>query len=182
MRRALSARCHRAPPPPPLISRSLQLVGSQPADATADGAGASRGGGAYTGSRRLRTGAASRQPRAGAELRSPLELSYVEDWEGLEALWTAGGAALGMSRGAHPILVAEPAYSLPAQREKMAELLFETLGAPAVYLARAPVLAAFSMGRSSAVVVDIGASATRTTPVHDGYVLTSEAPRARLAQ
>ena len=41
-----------------------------------------------------------------------------------------------------------------------------------MYLARAPVLAAFSMGRSSAVVVDIGASSTRTTPVHEGYVLT----------
>jgi actin-related protein len=58
------------------------------------------------------------------------------------------------------------------QREKLAELLFESVQAPAMYLARAPVLAAFSMGRSSAVVVDLGASCTRTTPVHEGYVLT----------
>ena len=141
--------------------------------------GSSSAAAAYSGSRRLRAGASSRLPRAGAELRSPLEMGFVEDWEALEALWSAGTGALGVGRGAHPLLVAEPAYSPAAQREKMAELLFETLGAPAAYLARAPVLAAFSMGRSSAVVVDIGASSTRTTPVHDGYILNSERGSSR---
>ncbi|RYG50860.1 hypothetical protein EON67_04505 [archaeon] len=53
------------------------------------------------------------------------------------------------------------------------EMMFETFQTPAAYIARAPALAAFSMGRGTAVVVDIGASSTRVTPVYDGYVLQS---------
>lgn len=58
-----------------------------------------------------------------------------------------------------------PALSLQA------ELMFEKYGAPAWYSARSPVLGAFSVGRASAVVIDIGAGSTRVAPVYDGYVL-----------
>lgn len=56
-----------------------------------------------------------------------------------------------------------------------AELVFEKFGAPAWYTARAPVLGAFSAGRASAVVIDIGGGSTRVTPVYDGYVLSKGA-------
>lgn len=75
----------------------------------------------------------------------------------------------------HPIMIAEPPYSISTQREKIAEIMFEKFNAPALYLARSPTLGAFSAGRASAIVVDIGASCTRVTPVYDGYVLTKGA-------
>ncbi len=59
------------------------------------------------------------------------------------------------------------------QSRLQAEILFETFNVPALYLARSPVLGAFSLGVSTGVVVDIGASCTRVTPVYDGYVLNS---------
>lgn len=92
----------------------------------------------------------------------------------LEKIWEYGMHTLSADSAAHPVLVAEPQFSTPQQREKQAELLFESFKVPAMYSAKAPVLGAFSMGRSTAVVVDIGASSTRVTPVYDGYVLTSE--------
>jgi actin-related protein len=98
----------------------------------------------------------------------------VEEWDALERIWEYGLNAIHADASQHPLLVAEPAYSTTTQRERMAELLFESFRAPAMYLARSPVLSAFSMGRSSAVVVDIGACGTRVTPVHDGYILNSE--------
>jgi actin-related protein len=61
-----------------------------------------------------------------------------------------------------------------------AEILFETFNAPAIYLARQPVLAALSAGRASAIVIDMGHTATRVAPVYDGYVLNSESSAAGL--
>ena len=51
------------------------------------------------------------------------------------------------------------------------ELSYETLQAPATWIADNAVLAAFSSGRPTALVVDFGASGMRITPVVDGYAL-----------
>lgn len=68
------------------------------------------------------------------------------------------------------VVVEQPRVPLP-QREKVAEVMFETFRVPALYLARAPVLSAFSVGRATALVIDVGAASTRVSPVYDGYVL-----------
>ena len=68
-------------------------------------------------------------------------------------------------------------WTLIASRNAIApqaEIMFETFDVPAMYLARQPVLAAFSTGRGSAVVVDLGHSCTRVSAVYDGYVINSE--------
>ena len=51
------------------------------------------------------------------------------------------------------------------------EMLMESLDATSAFLAPAPMLAAFSLGRQTALVVDIGAGGCRVTPVVDGLVL-----------
>lgn len=53
----------------------------------------------------------------------------------------------------------------------MMELMFEKFETPAVFMCKNPVLAAFSMGKSTALVLDSGAGVTTSVPVHDGYVL-----------
>jgi actin-like protein 6A len=40
----------------------------------------------------------------------------------------------------HPILVTEPAWNTPANRERMAEIIFEEFHAPAFYIANTSVL------------------------------------------
>lgn len=95
----------------------------------------------------------------------------VEDFDLLTAIWERGMSKINATVGGHPILLSDAPYSFPQQREKVAEIWFETMRAPALYLGRSPVLQAFSLGRSSAVVVDIGASGTRVSPILDGYVL-----------
>jgi hypothetical protein len=105
------------------------------------------------------------------EVKSPLDFGIVDDFDALEAVWGAGFSALRASPREHPLIVVEPSFSLTPQRERQAELLFEGWGAPFLFMARAPLCQAFSVGRASALVLDIGASAARATPVVEGYVL-----------
>jgi len=49
--------------------------------------------------------------------------------------------------------------------------MFEKFQIPAIYICKAPVLAAFSSGRSTAVILDSGHKQTIATPVHDGFAL-----------
>ena len=73
----------------------------------------------------------------------------------------------------HPLILAEKAYNPPAIRQASLECLFETLHAPAVFLAKDAVLSCYGCGRTSATVVDMGYSGTTVTPVFDGFVEAS---------
>ena len=80
----------------------------------------------------------------------------------------------------HPLLLVSPGCTEFAssdnskqrkQIQQMTELCMETFQCPAMFVAPTPMLAAFSMGRSTATIVDLGAGGCRVTPVVDGLVL-----------
>ena len=49
--------------------------------------------------------------------------------------------------------------------------MIKWLQIPAFFLVKTAVLSAFANGRSTALVLDSGATHTSAVPVHDGYVL-----------
>lgn len=53
----------------------------------------------------------------------------------------------------------------------MSEIVFETLGSPAMFVCSNATLASFSAGRPTSLVIDCGASKTTVCPVIDGYKL-----------
>jgi len=71
----------------------------------------------------------------------------------------------------HPILMSESSLNETQRREKLTEIMFEKYNVPAFFLAKSAVLAAFSLGRSTGLVLDSGASQTTITPILDGYIL-----------
>ena len=90
------------------------------------------------------------------------------------------------TRCIHPFLVVSPGISHIVEEHassasassrhqkemlQLTELMMETLQAPALFVAPTPMLAAFSHGRQTALLVDIGAGGTRVTPLVDGLVL-----------
>lgn len=86
------------------------------------------------------------------------------------------------SKVTHPILVVAPGYShtvgskAAEKREQrqlveLTERMMEKLDSGALFVAPTPMLAAFSHGRQTCTVVDIGASGSRVTPVVDGLLL-----------
>ena len=73
----------------------------------------------------------------------------------------------------HPILSSIDPLHGQKHHAEILEILFESLSAPAAYLAPSATLSAFAFGRQSALVVDVGHSSTKVTPVMDGYTLNS---------
>jgi len=80
----------------------------------------------------------------------------------------------------HPLFMSEPNWNPVKNREKAVELALETWAAPAFYISRSSVLAAFSMGKSTALVIDIGASQLSVAAVHDGMILKKSIVRSNL--
>jgi len=116
------------------------------------------------------------------EIKAPLEKGLISDWDVVEKLWDhALKVSLRVDPKEHPILLAEPPFNIKANREKITEIMFEKLEIPALFLAKNPVLSAFSTGKSSALVVDSGAGVTSVTPVHDGYALQKSLYKSSLA-
>mmetsp|Transcript_15507 Transcript_15507/g.21895 ORF Transcript_15507/g.21895 Transcript_15507/m.21895 type:complete len:520 (-) Transcript_15507:157-1716(-) len=72
-------------------------------------------------------------------------------------------------------------YDKAVKREQIVrqtEVLMEAMEATSVFIAPTPMLAAFSHGRQTCLVVDIGAGGTRVTPVVDGLLLNQSQRRS----
>jgi actin-like protein 6A len=57
------------------------------------------------------------------------------------------------------------------QYTQYSEIFMESLEATSMFLAPAPMLASFSLGRQTSLIVDVGAGGCRVTPIVDGLVL-----------
>lgn len=60
------------------------------------------------------------------------------------------------------------------------EIMFEKYKVPAFFLVKNAALAAFANGRSTALVVDSGATHTSAVPVLDGYVISNAVVKSPL--
>lgn len=81
----------------------------------------------------------------------------------------------------NPLLMTETAWNPAKSREKAIEIAMESWGCPAFWLARNSVLSAFSAGKASALVVDVGATMISIIPVHDGLILKKGIQKSTLA-
>jgi len=124
----------------------------------------------------------------GVELNHPVQDGIVQDWDGVEQLWSRGFQMLSGGKAAkqdapieHPVLLAESAWATPQAREQYAELMFERFGVPGLFISKNPVLACFANARSSGLVLDIGGSVTSAVPVHDGQLVAKAVKRSALA-
>ncbi|XP_035726468.1 actin-like protein 6B [Vespa mandarinia] len=107
------------------------------------------------------------------EMVSLMKDGMVEDWDMFERLteYTYKQRLHALPEH-HPILMTECPWNTRLKREKLLELMFEKFNVPAMYICKNAVLAAYANGRSTAMVVDSGATHTSAVPVHDGYVIT----------
>ena len=79
----------------------------------------------------------------------------------------------------HPLLAVDSSSRIVStklqekQKALMLETLFESLSAPAAYIAPSAMLSSFANGRQTSLIVDVGHTGSRVTPVVDGYLLHS---------
>jgi actin-like protein 6A len=116
------------------------------------------------------------------ELENPLTDGLVSNWDLVDRLLDHGfRKRLGVEPKHHPVLLAEATFNTRQLREAATELLFEKYQVPAMFVAKNAVLAAFSAGRGSAMVLDSGGGITCAVAVHDGYALTKSIFKSTLA-
>ncbi|NXW41717.1 ACT protein, partial [Nyctiprogne leucopyga] len=96
----------------------------------------------------------------------------VTNWDRLEELWhRVLYQELGVCSKEVAVLATDSPPSLAVNREKIAELLFEGFGVPAMLVLPRSLLVAYSYGRPTGVVVGSGAGVSYAAGVRGGYTL-----------
>ena len=81
----------------------------------------------------------------------------------------------------HPVLMTEAPLNPRSNRNKMAEIMFETIRAPALYFTPPSVLSLYASGRTTGVVLDVGDTVTHAVPVYEGFALQHSISRSDIA-
>ncbi|XP_043307523.1 actin-like [Cervus canadensis] len=71
----------------------------------------------------------------------------------------------------HPLLMTEPPLSSMSSKERLSQILFETFGVPALYLANQGVLSLYASGHTAGMTIESGEGMTYFVPIVDGCPL-----------
>uniref|UniRef100_A0A0M3I7N7 Actin n=1 Tax=Ascaris lumbricoides TaxID=6252 RepID=A0A0M3I7N7_ASCLU len=71
----------------------------------------------------------------------------------------------------HPVLLTEAPLNPLRNREKSAEIFFETFNVPALHIQMQAVLSLYSTGRTTGVVLDSGDGVTHIVPIFEGFAI-----------
>ncbi|TMW68539.1 hypothetical protein Poli38472_006007 [Pythium oligandrum] len=122
------------------------------------------------------------------EVLRPMDACAVANWDAMEKIWKHAFENLHVDSKEHPVITSTPACfasdalanAAATDAEKYMEMMFEKFDVPCFYMAKDAVLDAFAFGRSSALIAEIGAGATRVVPVFDGYPLQRPAQHSTI--
>jgi actin-related protein len=115
-------------------------------------------------------------------LNYPIEHGIVTSWDDMEKIWHhAFFSELRVWPEEHPVLLTEGILGPKANREKMAQIMFETFRVPKMFVEIPMVLALYASGRSMGMVVDSGDGVTLAVPVYEGFALPHAIIRMDLA-
>ncbi|XP_062938683.1 actin-like protein 7B [Cynocephalus volans] len=116
------------------------------------------------------------------KLVNPLKHGVVADWDCVQHIWEyMFHTAMKIVPEEHAVLVSDPPLSPSSNREKYAELLFETFRIPAMHVTSQSLLSIYSYGKTSGLVVEIGHGVSHVVPVSEGDVLPGLAGHADYA-
>lgn len=153
----------------------FQTVTGKPvlAQAAMGGAGGKRG--TFVGPQAL-------AKRGMLQLNYPVEHGVVKNWDDMEAIWAhTFDNELRVDPTDRGVLLTEAPRNPRANREKMAEIMFETFGIPALYVSIQAVLSLYSSGLTTGLVVESGDGVTHVVPIFEGYSLDHAIQRVNLA-
>ena len=116
-------------------------------------------------------------------LKYPIEHGIVQNWDDMEHIWKYlyTKEQLGAKSSDHPVLLTEAPNNPFKNREKAAEIMFEHLSVPALFVSIQAVLALYASGRTTGCVLDSGDGVTHAVPVYEGYALDRSIQRVDIA-
>jgi actin-related protein len=105
-------------------------------------------------------------------INHPVKDGIITNWDEMEKIWHhTFYNELRIDPTEQPVLLVETPHNPKPDREKTAQIMFETLGVPAMYLKNQDVLSLYSYGYTTGLVFDAGATTCRATPIFDGHAL-----------
>ena len=130
----------------------------------------------------LYVGKEAQQKRGILNLSHPIEHGIVTNWDDMEKIWHhTFYNELRISPDDHNVLLTEAPTNPRQHREQMTQIMFEKFGVPGMHVEIQAVLALYSSGRTTGIVLDSGDGATNTVPVYEGYALPHAIMRAHMA-
>ncbi|BEJ11339.1 hypothetical protein CspHIS471_0107610 [Cutaneotrichosporon sp. HIS471] len=120
----------------------------------------------------LMIGDEAAENRSFLQMSHPMEHGIVKNWGDMEHLWDyTFYEKLKVDTRERKVLLTEPPMNPKANRQKMAEVMFERYQFGGVYVAIQAVLTLYAQGLQTGVVVDSGDGVTHIVPVYDGFAL-----------
>ncbi|KFO26719.1 Actin-like protein 7A [Fukomys damarensis] len=113
-------------------------------------------------------------PQVCLKLVNPLQHGIIVDWDTVQDIWEyLFRQEMKIAPEEHAVLVSDPPLSPNTNREKYAEMLFESFSTPAMHIAYQSRLSMYSYGRTSGLVVEVGHGVSYVVPIFEGYPLPS---------
>lgn len=139
------------------------------------------GGGALDGG--VFIGSKAQEHRGALNISYPMENGIVNNWNDMEKIWSYvyNKQNLNIQSEEHAVLLTEAPLNPFSNREKAAEVFFESLNVPALHTALQAVLSLYASGRVTGAVLDSGEGVTHVIPVYEGFVLPNAITRMDLA-
>eukprot|EP00567_Pseudictyota_dubia_P015392 CAMPEP_0197444576 /NCGR_PEP_ID=MMETSP1175-20131217/10024_1 /TAXON_ID=1003142 /ORGANISM="Triceratium dubium, Strain CCMP147" /LENGTH=403 /DNA_ID=CAMNT_0042975393 /DNA_START=65 /DNA_END=1276 /DNA_ORIENTATION=- len=115
----------------------------------------------------------------------PMDKGHVSDggWDSMERIWehVYSKPNLNAKMDEHPVLLTEAPLNPRHNRERTAEIFFETQRTPALFFSPPAVLSLYASGRTTGVVLDVGEGVTHCIPVYEGHALPHSISRSDVA-
>jgi len=131
----------------------------------------------------LFVGPKAQEHRGLLSIKYPMEHGIVTDWNDMERIWQYiySKDQLQTFSEEHPVLLTEAPLNPRRNREKAAEIFFETFNVPALFLSMQAVLSLYATGRTTGVVLDSGDGVTHAVPIYEGFALPHSIMRSDVA-
>lgn len=116
-------------------------------------------------------------------LRYPMEHGIVKDWNDMEKIWSYvySKDQLHTFSEEHPVLLTEAPLNPRQNRERAAEIFFETFNVPALFISMQAILSLYATGRTTGVVLDAGDGVTHAVPIYEGFAMPHSIMRSDVA-
>merc|ERR1711959_172584 len=129
-------------------------------------------------------GSEAQEKRGTLILKKPIEKGMISNWEDMEHVWHHTffqELRVNPSDDIGCVLLTEAPLNAKENREKMTQVMFESFNVPATFISMQAVLALYSSGRTTGVVVDSGDGISHTVPIYEGYAMPHSIKKMELA-
>jgi len=115
------------------------------------------------------------------KIKYPIAHGIVTNWQDMENIWNYTYQELKCSAEEHPVLLTEAPLNPKRNREKAAEIFFDTFRVPALFISMQAVLSLYASGRTTGVILDSGDGVTNAVPIYEGFSMPHAIQRIDLA-